>query len=269
MAGQTPLPITGDTGGASCSDNLEYLADVIQAEILPRLILAHSQDEPLGERDGWQPEQDAVEEFAMLTLNHDHAVARSFIRALRETGVSLEDVLLKLMGPAARYLGELWRQDLCTFTDVTIGLGTMHALLRELCPDVYRASPGRRALLVPLPGEQHAFGVRVVAELARLRGWEIEDEIPSDDAQVVDWVRDNWFETVGLSVSSERKLEGLATLLGEIRSASRNPAVKVLVGGQIFSQQPDLAQSIGADATALDALEAIETMNRFATSAVV
>lgn len=48
-------------------------------------------------------------------------------------------------------------------------------------------------------------------------------------------------------------LDALAASIRVIRRASLNPAIVVMVGGQLFSEHPDLARQVGADATATDA----------------
>ncbi len=58
-------------------------------------------------------------------------------------------------------LGYLWEEDHCSIIDVTLGVGRLQQVLRELSPEFqqYRGLPDmrRRALLLPVPGEQHTF----------------------------------------------------------------------------------------------------------------
>ena len=70
-------------------------------------------------------------------------------------------------------------------------------------------------------------------------------------------VRQQSFSMVGLSLAGECRLEVLASLIREIRRASRNKQIGIMVGGRAFTEQPDLAALVGADATASDGLQAV------------
>lgn len=65
------------------------------------------------------------------------------------------------------------------------------------------------------------------------------------------------FAMIGLSLASDSRLERLAGVIQDIRRASRNPALGILVGGHAFTQQPELAVLVGADATASDGQQAV------------
>lgn len=71
----------------------------------------------------------------------------------------VESLYLDLLAPAARHLGELWCADACDFASVTLALGRLQKVMHQLSPafegDVQHREHGRRALLVPVPGEQH------------------------------------------------------------------------------------------------------------------
>jgi methanogenic corrinoid protein MtbC1 len=65
-----------------------------------------------------------------------------------------------------------------------------------------------------------------------------------------------------LSIGSERRLDWLRRCIVEVRSASRNPGVVVMVGGPIFTLHPDWVAGVGADATARDARDAARVATR-------
>ena len=162
--------------------------------------------------------------------------------------------------PAARQLGHLWTEDLCFFTDVTIGLGRLQRMMRELSPafgtEVAHPPNGRRVLLVRAPGEQHSFGLSMVAEFFRRAGWEVAAGGEGADADPITAVRREWFDVVGFSAGSEARLDWLPSCIAAVRRASVHPDIAVLVGGPVFTLRPQLARQLGADATASDGSEA-------------
>ena len=66
-----------------------------------------------------------------------------------------------------------------------------------------------------------------------------------------------WFDVVGFSISHVPAPEKLAFDIKLIRQAARNRNMAVIVGGMGFSQNPALAATVGADATALDGPQAL------------
>lgn len=239
---------------------LARLVRTIETEIIPRLMLAHRatvtvHDAPVG-RAALAAD---VEELTRLILAHDVATAGVFVQALRARGLPADAICLDLLAPVARRLGELWADDRCSFSEVTIALWRLQQVMRELAPPgeqrLDAQAPDLRILLAPAPGEQHTFGLMMVAEFFRRAGWDVQEETPNDRASLVAAVRDETFDVIGLSASCEGRLEELAVTIRAVRRASVNRGIGVLVGGPLFSANPEYLHFVGADAIAGDARE--------------
>lgn len=244
------------------------LARTIEAEIIPRLLLTHVSSVVCPAAilvEGRTLASPEVAEFVNLVLSHDASVATTYVEAMCTQGASRENIYLNLLAPAARRLGELWENDLCDFTQVTVGLWRIQQVLYELGPgfrnDLGEASKGYRALLVPAPGEQHTLGLFMVAEFFRRAGWEVSGEPPLTGHEITKCVRDTWFELIGLSVGCECRVDSLSHLIRSLRQASMNRAIVVMVGGPAFIRNPGLSELVGADAVCTDARQAAEQAN--------
>lgn len=240
------------------------LLRTIEGEIVPRLVLARRVDrgaDPLQAAQPRVPDHSDVSEFVRLLMAHEVNVASAYVEMVRRRGATLEEVCLDLLAPAARQFGLLWEEDECDFMQVTVGLCRLHQLLLELSPEFAFADGDRkvdrRILLASCPGEQHTFGISLVAQFLRRSHWEVWHEFPSVCAQIVELVRVHWFSVVGISVGTEARLDQLAQTIGAVRRESRNARVGILVGGPIFVRKPELAQKVGADATAADGPQAV------------
>ncbi|MGE3511851.1 MAG: B12-binding domain-containing protein [Vicinamibacterales bacterium] len=237
----------------------ETLASAIESRVLPRIVLAHrpapATPPPAGARL-------AVAAFAQIVLDEDLEVAMRHIATLRQNGIPLESIYLDLLAPTARHFGDLWSEDLCDFTAVTVGLWRLHQIVRELSPSFDArcnpAQPNRSALLLPVPGEQHSFGLAVVSEFFRRAGWDVWADTPGTEHELAGLLRNQWFSVVGFSVGCDTHVEGLATLIHGVRRASLNRGVGVIVGGAAFTRNPELAALVGADATAQDGSQAVD-----------
>lgn len=240
------------------------LVRTIETEIIPRLVLARREND--GELQGIAIRPPAIEpatvaEFTAIVLRQDATNAVTFIDAMRAQGVSVEQLYLSLLTPAARRLGDLWDSDLVDFTQVTIGVGRLQQVLRRYSPEFVDEldSPqlGRRVLLLPAPYEQHSFGLIMVAEFFRRAGWEVWSDTAQANQDVVLLVGHQAFAVAGFSLSSAERVDGLAAQIRAVRRASMNRSIGVLVGGPVFIDHPELVALIGADATATDGKEAV------------
>lgn len=262
-AAGSPPPGLFDASSLSREARASCLARTLEHEIIPRLVEAHrvgaAQAASNDALSGSIAQHD-VERFTESLVRGDEPALMATLSALRERGLSVEQLLIDLLGPAARHLGHMWCEDLCYFTDVTIGLGRLQRMMRELSPafgtEVAHPPNGRRALLVRAPGEQHSFGLSMVAEFFRRAGWEVVSAGEGEDADPVTAVRREWFDVVGFSAGSESRLDWLPACIAAVRRASCHREVAVLVGGPVFTLRPQLARQVGADATAADGSEA-------------
>jgi methanogenic corrinoid protein MtbC1 len=250
------------------STMLSRLSRTIENEIVPRLMMAFDAARPTGLEAG--PDYSGadldVDAFVHLLLTEDAPVACEYVKVLRAEDVPLATIYLDLLAPSARRLGEMWEQDECSFTDVTIGVCRMHQVLLDFSrcfePIDAGGGTGRSALIVPAPGEQHTFGLFLVVEFLRRAGWHCWTGTPGTEADMISLVREQPFDAIGFSVSAERNLEELEGIIASVRDRSANPDVKILLGGYIFGEDAGLARRLGADATAKDGAEAVQILNR-------
>jgi len=257
---------TGSAAAQALADSdhtVAVLAQAIQHEIIPRLMLAHRTpiecDLPPAVATFKVTEEDIVS-FGQLILTRNEKQALAFITQMRDSGAPIEAIYLDLLAPAARYLGELWENDQCDFTDVTIGLGGLQKMLRDLNAEVeqskYPVPNGLSILLVPTPGEQHTFGLAMVAELFRKQGWEVVGGPYDlgDSPQVL--VAQRSFDVVGFSLATFKNLPHLNECIAAVKKASKNKTVCIMAGGPLFEIHPECVSDVDADLVTSDANQA-------------
>ena len=149
----------------------------------------------------------------------------------------------------------MWDEDLCDFFEVTTGVARLQQLVARFRVDDGQSSLDgkRRLLLMGAPGEQHTLGVRIVEQFLTRAGWAVSLVLSFSPEEITDLVASEWFGVVGLTLSSETRVNPLATAIRSVREASCNRAIGVMVGGPMFLQNPDLVRQVGADASAVDA----------------
>ena len=193
-------------------------------------------------------------------------MATRYVGMLRADGTPLSALYLDLLAPAARRLGKLWEDDECSFTDVTVGVCRMHQVLLEFsrCFDATTGGddPGRKTLIIPVPGEQHTFGIFMVIEFLRRAGWNCYSGTPGNANEFRDLINSQDFDVIGFSVSAERNIETARDLVSRVRDSDRNGGTTIVVGRRLVNEHPELADEIGADATASSGEDAVAQFNR-------
>jgi MerR family transcriptional regulator, light-induced transcriptional regulator len=238
------------------------LVQLIEARIIPQLLSVHSgvrSDSPDRVRDRISPLQS--DGFAALVLRTEAHALMEQVEGFVARGASVESVLLDLLAPAARQLGNWWDEDACDFVDVTMGLWRLQQVVYDLSARFPGKAPNgegaRKALFSVFPGSQHSFGTVVLEECFRRKGWITNGLTSASEAQILALVSTQFFDVVGLSISRECEAQEAAGLIRRIRANSRNKILGVLVGGRVLTETPELALQMGADATASDADNAL------------
>lgn len=239
----------------------EALRRTIEADLIPRLAITHRTGlfpPTVAAAAGRILDGDEVEEFVRVIRGLTEAGLDGYISGLLEDGAKPEAIYLDLMAPAARRLGELWEEDACSFMEVSLSLGRMQRVLRRLEGQFLSMAgeeegDGRRILLTGLAGEQHTLGLILVAEFFIRDGWSVEVGTPFGSGDPLSRLAEEWYDVVGFSMACDDHLDRLADGIRRAREVSRNPDLRVLVGGPPFVADPELARKVGADGSATDA----------------
>jgi hypothetical protein len=233
------------------------LEALVSEVIIPEL--ARLRRAPKREKLSDLPVDGRAHELARLLIKSDHREALEWINRACASAHPLH-LYATLFEPAARLLGDLSRDGLCSEFDVTLGLiqlQTAIRLQRAGSPRVANAAPA--VLVVPEPGELHAFTSFLHGETLWQAGWSPRCEYPASDEALQDLLSATWFDALDLSLSTacsrEHWLSRVATTIVAARKASRNPLLTVVVGGRIFAEQEEAYLKVGADRGVITSLQ--------------
>ncbi|MEL7428662.1 MAG: cobalamin B12-binding domain-containing protein [Pseudomonadota bacterium] len=210
-----------------------------------------------------------VSALAALLVEGNTQEVDDLLASFVDVGCPATSLILGLLADTACRLGAAWSDDKLSFADVTVGMSGLHCALNSLdhvlSAELPRVAPQRSVLLVSPRGDTHIFGVAVLETFFRNAGWTVETALKADEQDVLKLVGQTAFDLVGLSVSRDVDLLKAKSLIGRIRRKSRNENVKALVGGSLISGNKDLVRRLGADATADNALHALEVASSICT----
>lgn len=258
---------------AKSSKSGDAINTIIESEIIPRLMMAHSSG-GAGAVGATHPIEidpaDAVR-FAILPLELEADALLGEVDRFLAKGVSVDAIYLDLLAPSARTLGDMWDRDECDFIDVTMGLWRLQEVMREVAmrvPGEPAPGPGRRvALFSAMPGDVHSFGTLMIEEVFARAGWESEALVKPERRELLDRLSRRRYDLVGLTIARDCPSSALANLIKAMRSVSANPQICVLVGGRVINENPDMVAAVGADGTGIDARAALATAEKLVHSA--
>jgi methanogenic corrinoid protein MtbC1 len=187
--------------------------------------------------------------LAHALCEDDSDLADLMVEDLMEAGLTVGEVCLEHLAPAARLLGEWWEADRLPFTEVTLATARIQSMLRRM--PIGRGAPRRHgvkgAVFCAVPGEQHTLGVMMAADLFRRDGWDVSLLVGLDHDEVLSrLVRDDR-DVIGLSCSGAHSERALDRLMRALRD--QRPEARLILSGQIAADAKALARLPEADAT--------------------
>jgi hypothetical protein len=245
----------------------DRLTVAVKRQVIPQLLVAH----PLGHAEPAESVADIgidvsdVIEFTTLVASREIGLARAKIELKRASGLSLESLFLHLLVPAARRLSDLWESDSCHYEEIAVGMLNLQQLLHDLSLQFSNERPRRfrdqKVLLLSAPSEQSMLGVFMVTEFYRCMaseffhrdGWEVWPAPPMSLPQLLGVIGSQWFDLIEVSATCGARLPILARELAQLRRASRNAQIGMILCGPAFDDHPELLGEIGADACAHNA----------------
>jgi MerR family transcriptional regulator, light-induced transcriptional regulator len=244
------------------------ISNLLEAFIIPRLIAGDHTGDQVHPRRTAKNTADCtaivaaeIRQFADISVHGDTEALMQQIDRHLANGHSVEGLFINLLAPAARALGTSWEEDSLDFMAVTMGLWRMQEALRELTlrspPPLHPAHGRRRALFAPVPGEQHSFGIIMVAECFERAGWETDILLQPTQSDLNHQLADRHYDLVALSISCDIFVDTLHGLIAAAKSIAKNPRIRVLIGGRVVNENPALVKTCGADGSAIDAPSAL------------
>jgi hypothetical protein len=208
---------------------------------------------------------DILTELVRHLMAEGESDGDDYVGALQRRGLSTETIFPHLFEPAARRLGDLWRDDLCSELDVTFALCRLQSLVRRIGPTLQPRSVQalrRRCVLVAcLPQEAHLLALGLSSAYFWQANWDVTCAIPGSSNELMGLLRGRHFDVLDLSLSTSfqrsERLQAMSDSVQQARVASQNQALTILATGRIFSEQPGLRCLVGADGGYLSASNAV------------
>lgn len=201
----------------------------------------------------------AVARYARAALDGDHRSVTGVVdEAMARGGYAAAAV--GLVQPALYEIGHLWQRNRVTVAQEHLATAiSQRALSRAYLYATFAPPSGRAVVLACVPGNYHSLGLRIVADMLEMSGWEatfLGRNVPTADlVKLLDARRP---ELLAISVALPTQLSATRALVAELRAELGQARPQVWVGGLATLGAGDLWRTTGADGWASDAAQAVE-----------
>jgi len=203
---------------------------------------------------------EVLERLWGAVIDGDEYAAVGTVFTALDGGLAPESVLLELIAPVQRRIGAEWAANRLSVAQEHAATAINERVIAALAhhPDCRRIPDAGRVTVACVDGEWHALPARLLAEVLRLRGWQVDflgAQVPTP--HLIAHLHQHGPDAVALSCSIPTRLPTAHAAITACQAAG----VYVLAGGAAFGRDGRYARLLGADAWAPDAQSAVECLS--------
>lgn len=242
------------------SENVSKRASAIANEFLQRTIDLYDTfpDAPPSYIDSRAPLSDLANSYLQALLSVDRNEARKLIHTAIQKGTRVEDIYYYVFEPVQYEVGRLWQMNHISVAQEHYCTATTELIMGELHRDRDEIDLGPYFFLgTCVAGGYHSVGIRMVSELLEAAGWKVYFTGANTPASnILDLISQFTINVLGISASTPMDLPQVRKLIQSVRESSKADT-KIMVGGRVFNDFPDLWRKVGADGWEKNAVSAV------------
>ena len=207
---------------------------------------------------------DEIDRITQLLLSNEDGAFELAITVLKTHGVSINYIVLDLIPTIARRLGKQWEDDTLSFAEVSIGTNKLERVIHKL-DYLFQVTQlekrGNHSILITnFPESQHSLGTLILANYFIHSGWRAYRPENNSLKFISQNLESNSHDAIAISISCNEQLEQLPNTISVLREKSKNPKIKVLIGGPLYNEAPEKFTHIQADIKAVTPEESVQKL---------
>jgi methanogenic corrinoid protein MtbC1 len=242
------------------SENVSKRACAIATEYLQRTIDLYDSfpDAPPSYIDHRAPLSKLANSYLQALLSVDRNEARKMILSAISSGTRPEDIFRYVFEPVQYEVGRLWQMNHISVAQEHYCTATTELMMGELHRDREEMDRGPHFFLgTCVAGGYHSVGIRMVSELLEAAGWKVYfTGANTPAADIVELISRFTVNVLGISAATPMDLPQVRKLIRAVRTTTK-ANTKIMVGGRVFNDFPELWKKVGADAWEKDAVSAV------------
>ncbi|MCK9151732.1 cobalamin B12-binding domain-containing protein [Methanobacterium alcaliphilum] len=201
-------------------------------------------------------------------LNVDRHRASKMIHDAVNKGISLTDIYLHVFEASQHEIGRLWQKNRINVAQEHYCTAVTQQIMSELYPLIFNTPKNGHMIIASCAAEEmHEIGVRMVADIFELNGWDsyyLGANTPS--SSILESISQLKPDLIAISCSIHYNIPSVIDLISKIKVIPERDDLIIMVGGRSFSTAPELWRKVGADTYAPNALEAVKKANQLIKS---
>ncbi|HKL41795.1 MAG TPA: cobalamin-dependent protein [Clostridia bacterium] len=214
--------------------------------------------------------EDFKEEYPLLI---DALIKGNYTRCLElvKTKINLDSDIKKfyqsIIHPAMYEIGLLWQKNMISVAQEHLASAMVQRLISEIYLKNNRTSNENKygqGVITAIANEYHEIGTRMVADVLELEGWDIKHlgaDTPIE--ALVGFLKSEQPYFVGISATMAFNVNSVKKVINRIRSIEGLKEMKILVGGKVFNENPDLWKIVDADAWGKDIQNTVDIVKEW------
>ena len=112
-------------------------------------------------------------EFLEMVLEADRPACSQYVSHILEQKNTVADIYESLFMPTLYEVGTLWEKNQISVSDEHLATSVIESLMNELYPNIISDKrTNRKAVVACTENELHQIGVKMVADIFELNGWD-------------------------------------------------------------------------------------------------
>ncbi|HYG97544.1 MAG TPA: cobalamin-dependent protein [Terriglobales bacterium] len=207
------------------------------------------------------PHVEVARTFLNLLLSGRRDQAAEMLSELMAKGMALGVICQSIIEPSQREVGRLWQMNRITAAHEHYCTQAVQWTMTRLTAAAVRTPKrDRRVIAASVANEYHDVGIRMLADLMELDGWEVfylgANTPGAALFQLASVLRP---DVIALSATMPFNIESVRQTTVAVNALV--PKATVIVGGQAFANEPDVWEHTEADAYAQNAAEAVDVID--------
>ena len=193
-------------------------------------------------------------------INAERSEAVALIESVAQK-VGLPAAISNVLDPALIEIGELWSKEKLSLAQGYVAAKITEDVLLKAVDSMEWCTNTEHlhipVVLANIEDDFHSLGRKMVGTFLQLSGWDVHD-MGNDvtAAEMVDKAVELHAPIIGVSAMLYTSSLNITKVREEIERRQLSGKIKLAVGGAIFKVRPKLVGEVGADGTAVSAMEA-------------
>ncbi|MFW6282217.1 MAG: cobalamin B12-binding domain-containing protein [bacterium] len=209
--------------------------------------------------------QETYNQYLQYLLAGDHLKADKFYKETINNREEARDFYEYVIKNTLYEVGSLWENGEISIAKEHMASSISSKILSNIYMDFLSDTTEKdKIIITSIANEFHEIGGRIIADSLEFAGWDVE-YLGADTsiADLIKLLKELKPFALGLSISMMFNLENLINTIEKIKATPELKELKILVGGRVLNENPDLWKKTGADAWAKDSKGAVKIIEKW------